>query len=74
MCREIEEIYYEGMKIGEERGRRRGIEIGKQEVKKEMAISMEKDGIPFEKIAKFLRVNVEEVQKWLEESLCVKAE
>ena len=78
MCREMEEIYYEGMEIGErngeERGRKYGIEIGKQEIKKETAISMAEEGMQVERIAKFLTVNVEEVQKWLEESLCVKAE
>ena len=74
MCREMEEIYYEGMEIGEERGRRRGIEIGEKKVKKETAVSMAEEGMQVERIAKFLKVNVEEVQKWLEESLCVKAE
>ena len=76
MCREMEEIYYEGMEIGErngeERGRKYGIEIGKQEIKKETAISMAEEGMQVERIAKFLKVNVEEVQKWLDAGLCTK--
>ncbi len=76
MCREMEEIYYEGMEIGErngeERGRKYGIEIGKQEIKKETAISMAEEGMQVERIAKFLKVNVEEVQKWLDAGLCIK--
>ena len=88
MCREMEEIYYEGMEIGEERGRRRGIEIGERrgeergrmrgieigekKVKKETAVSMAEEGMQVERIAKFLKVNVEEVQKWLDAGLCTK--
>ena len=72
MCREMEEIYYEGMEIGEERGRRRGIEIGEKKVKKETAVSMAEEGMQVERIAKFLKVNVEEVQKWLDAGLCTK--
>ena len=68
MCREMEEIYYEGMEIGEERG----IEIGEQKVKKKTAISMAEEGMQVERIAKFLKVNVEEVQKWLDAGLCIK--
>ena len=35
---------------------------------------MAEEGMQIEKIAKFLKVNVEDVESWLEESLCVKAE
>ena len=60
MCREMEEIYYEGMEIGEKK------------VKKETAVSMAEEGMQVERIAKFLKVNVEEVQKWLDAGLCIK--
>lgn len=67
MCNELEEIYSEGIENGE----RRGIEKGELKKAREATISLAKMGLPVDKIAQALNINVETVEEWLEESLSV---
>ena len=77
MCREMEKIYSEGEqsgiklgeRIGEERGRIQGIEVGEEQAKKEMALSLSQMGLSVEKIAEAARVSVKQVQEWLSGSV-----
>ena len=39
--------------------------------KKETALSLAEMGLPVEKIAKAVNHNVKDVQKWIDETLCV---
>ena len=63
MCHEMEKIYSEGMENGEKRG--------ELKAKKETALSLAEMGLPVEKIAKAVNHNVKDVQKWIDETLCV---
>ena len=63
MCYEMEKIYSEGMESGEKRG--------ELKAKKETALSLAEMGLPVEKIAKAVNHNVKDVQKWIDETLCV---
>ena len=63
MCHEMEKIYSEGMESGEKRG--------ELKAKKETALSLAEMGLPVEKIAKAVNHNVNEVQKWIDENMCV---
>ena len=63
MCHEMEKIYSEGMESGEKRG--------ELKAKKETALSLAEMGLPVEKIAKAVNHNVKDVQKWINETLCV---
>ena len=65
MCNELEEIYSEGIESGE----RIGIEKGELKKARETAISLSEMGLPVNKIAQAIKVNVDTVQEWLEESL-----
>ena len=65
MCEVSEKIYQEGIERGIERGMARGIAKGKLEKEKEIARSLSKTGMPLEKIAEVLKVNVQMVQEWL---------
>ena len=67
MCHEMEKIYSEGMESGE----KRGIEKGELKKAKETALSLAEMGLPVEKIAKAVNHNVKDVQKWIDETLCV---
>lgn len=64
MCHEMEEIYSEGMENGE----RRGIEKGELRAKKEMALSMAKEGMDINRIARLVKVGENDVRKWIDES------
>lgn len=57
MCREMEEIRYEGRKEGREEGR--------LEEKRETAKRLQSMGMSLEQIAQALRVSVQMVQDWL---------
>lgn len=59
MCREMEQIYSEG------------IESGELKKAKDTALSMAADGMKVEKIAHYLKVSVNMVQKWIDESMSV---
>ena len=61
MCRDMEEIYGEGM----ENGRL----LGELTAKKETAISLMNMGMPVEQIAQAVRMPVEVARGWIEESM-----
>ena len=67
MCNELEEIYSEGVESGE----RRVIEKGELKKAREATISLAKMGLPVDKIAQAVNVNIDTVQEWIEESLSV---
>ncbi len=59
MCNEIEEIYSEG------------IESGEMQKAKETTIALAEMGLPADKIAKAVKISVDIVQKWIDESMSV---
>ena len=63
MCYEMEKIYSEGMESGEK--------CGELKKAKEIALSMAEEGMDVKMIARLVKVNDKEVQKWIDESLCV---
>ena len=66
MCHEMEKIYSEGMESGE----KRGIEKGELKAKRETALSMAEEGMDVKSIARLVKVNEQEIQKWIDENLC----
>ena len=66
MCHEMEKIYSEGMESGEKR-----IEMGELKAKKETILSLAEMGIPVDKIAKAVNLSEKDVQKWIDENLCI---
>ena len=67
MCHEMEKIYGEGMESGE----KRGIEKGELKAKKETALSMAEEGMNVKTMARLVKVSEKDVQKWIDETLCV---
>ena len=65
MCREMEQIYSEGM----EKGIEEGIEKGELRKAKDTALSMALDGMKIDKIAQYLKVNPKLVQEWIGETV-----
>ena len=65
MCREMEEIRHEGIEEGRLEGIETGISVGRLAEKKDTAKSLANDGMPLEKIAQILKVDVQVVRKWL---------
>ena len=65
MCQEMEQIYSEGIENGIERG----IEQGELKKARETVRSLAEMGLPVEKIAKAVNLSVQEVQKWIDESV-----
>ena len=63
MCHEMEKIYSEGMESGEKRG--------ELKAKKETALSMAEEGMDVKQIARLIKVSEKDVQKWIDENLCV---
>ena len=61
MCHEMDQIYQEGMKAGEERG----VALGKLEEKKQTVLSLAEMQMSVETIAKAVRVSTQLVQEWL---------
>lgn len=59
MCHEMEKIYSEGMESGELRA------------KKETALSMAEEGMNVKTMARLVKVSEKDVQKWIDETLCV---
>ena len=59
MCREMDEIYNEGIE--------RGLEKGKMEMKQETVLSMANLGMPVEQIAAVVKESIGMVQKWISE-------
>ena len=66
MCHEMEKIYSEGMESGE----KRGIEKGELKKAKETALSMFEDGMNLTTIARLIKVNENDVRKWIDENSC----
>ena len=73
MCKDMEEIYSEGMEKGMASGRLLGLEegeyIGAEKKAKEMVQSLAKMGFPVQQIAEATQVTVEVVQSWIAESM-----
>lgn|GEM_PF-621540 len=73
MCREMEQIYSEGIENGEKlgiaKGEKLGIEKGELKKAKTSALSMAADGMQVSKIAHYLNVSVQMVQKWIDENV-----
>lgn len=65
MCREMEEIRYEGVEEGRLEGIETGISVGRLAEKKETAISLAKDGMSVAKIAQILKVDIQTAQEWI---------
>ena len=63
MCHEMEKIYSEGMESGEKRG--------ELKAKKETALSMAEEGMDVKKIARLGKVSEDDIQKWIDENMCV---
>ena len=63
MCHEMEKIYSEGMESGEKRG--------ELKAKKETALSMAEEGMDVKKIARLVKVSEDDIQKWIDENMCV---
>ena len=59
MCHEMEKIYSEGMESGE------------LKKAKETALSMAEEGMNVKTIARLVKVSEKDVQKWIDETLCV---
>ena len=59
MCHEMEKIYSEGMESGE------------LKKAKETALSMAEEGMDVKKIARLVKVSEDDIQKWIDETLCV---
>ena len=59
LCREMDEIYNEGIE--------RGLEKGKMEMKQETVLSMANLGMPVEQIAAVVKESIGMVQKWISE-------
>ena len=59
----MEKIYSEGMESGEKRG--------ELKAKKETILSLAEMGIPVNQIAKAVNLSEKDVQKWIDENLCV---
>lgn len=57
MCQEMEKIYREGRKEGREAGRLEG--------KRETAINLAEMGMPADRIAQAVKVNIQLVREWL---------
>ena len=83
MCKEMDDIYKEGQKIGEARGEERGIKIGEAlgeargeergikigetQGMRRMALSMAEEGISVERIASMAKESVELIRQWIAE-------
>lgn len=63
MCREMEQIYSEGI----ESGIAKGIEKGELKKARDTALSMSMDGVGVDKIAYYLNISPEIIQEWLDE-------
>ena len=61
MCREMDQIYKEGAKIG----KAEGIEIGEMKAKCETALTLAERGMTATDIADIVKVSLKIVQEWL---------
>ena len=75
MCKEMDDIYKEGQRIGEARGiaigealgEERGLKIGETQGMRKMALSMAEEGISVERIASMAKESVELIRQWIAE-------
>lgn len=67
MCKELAELYNEGVNEGIAIGEERGIAIGEESMKREIVLSMAEMETPVEKIAQVVRESVELVRQWIAE-------
>ena len=67
MCREMKQIYSEGIEAGE----KRGIEKGELKKAREIALSLAESEFPIDKIAQIVQINIDVVQKWINENKSV---
>lgn len=70
MCREMEQIYSEGIENGEKlgiaKGEKLGIEKGERKKAKETALSLAEMGLSVDKIAQAVKINVDTVREWID--------
>lgn len=70
MCREMEQIYSEGIENGEKlgiaKGEKLGIEKGELKKAKETALSLAEMGLSVDKIAQAVKINVDTVREWID--------
>lgn len=59
MCREMDEIYNEGIEIGETRG--------EQKAKKETVMTLASMGMSVDKISQAVKESMDQIQQWLAE-------
>ena len=59
MCREMDEIYNEGMEIGQKRG--------EQKAKKETVMTLAPMGMSVDKISQAVKESMDQIQQWLAE-------
>ena len=67
MCREMDEIYNEGIEIGQKRGERIGETRGEQKAKKETAMTLATMGMSADKISQAVKESMDQIQQWLAE-------
>ena len=65
MCREMDEIYQEGIEVGEKCGKKQG----EMKAKKETAVTLSEMGMTVEKIALAVKESTDLVQKWIAEGM-----
>lgn len=63
MCREMDELYNEGIEVGQKRGKKRG----EQRAKKETAITLASMGMSVDKTSQAVKENMDQIQQWLAE-------
>ena len=63
MCREMDEIYNEGMEIGQKRG--------EQKAKKEAAMTLASMGMSVDKISQAVKESMDQIQQWLAEGVAM---
>ena len=65
MCNEMQKILDEGIEIGKKQRREEVREEVKEEVKRETACGLSESGMTIEEIARGMKVNIEDVKRWL---------
>ena len=69
MCKDMEEIYSEGMESGRLLGLEEGEYIGAEKKAKETVLALAEMKMPIEQIAQAVKVTIEVVQSWIAESM-----
>lgn len=71
MCRDMEEIYGEGMENGRLLGLEEGEYIGERKKARETVLSLAELKMSEEQISQIVKMPLEVVQGWIEESLAI---